>query len=119
MDIDPTSPEYYRPHPMGYACKDCRASASVGQAVRHTSVCDIAPKQFVLPSDQQPVGGSKRARMRGTAPNRQAKRDARGRDIARDAREGLAYAFGHTDADLALAVRNGQVSMSDAMNQDG
>lgn len=39
----------YKPHPMGYCCVDCNASAQIGKAVRHTSRCDIAPRQGVFP----------------------------------------------------------------------
>jgi hypothetical protein len=120
MDVsNPAAPENYKPHPCGYCCVDCNASARVGQAVRHTSSCDIAPRDFVLPEDQEEGESSKRSIKRGTSAAHQARKAAAKRDVARSAKGGTAYADGFDDRDLVNAVRNGAISESDAMNQDG
>jgi hypothetical protein len=106
-DTNATDPSNYRPHPMGYACLDCNAAASLGQAVRHSARCDIAPREFVLPADQAAGPSSKRAERRGTAPN----------SLRAAAKRGDARIY-FADADISLAVRNGEISESDAMNQD-
>ena len=118
---DPTNPEHYVACAIGYKCRDCNASNSVGLAVRHTSTCDLAPQEYVIPSDQTPDEPSKGQRARGNFVNDLAARDSRSRAtrldrVARDAREGLAGL--HSDSDLLEAVRSGRVSVADAMNSD-
>jgi hypothetical protein len=114
---NPRNPINYRPHPMGYTCRDCNASASLGQAVRHTGRCDVAPKLFVLPADQAEGSSSKRASKRGKAPNQLAKRDAKRPGLHSVAKDGSARLY-YTDAEIAQGVRRGEISESDAMNQD-
>jgi hypothetical protein len=121
MDVtNPAAAENYKPHRLGYCCVDCNASAKVGQAVRHSSICDIAPKQFVLPESQDADESltSKRAAKRGTSANAQARKAAAKRTVADSAKAGTAYADGFDDRDLGNAIRNGAISESDAMNQD-
>ena len=46
----PEATANYRKHPMGYACRDCGRAANVGKAIRHSSLCDIAPREDVYPA---------------------------------------------------------------------
>lgn len=46
----PEATANYRTHPMGYACVDCGQAAHVGDAVHHSSRCDIAPRKAVFPA---------------------------------------------------------------------
>ena len=112
MTTPANDPSNYRTHPMGYACSDCNASSPIGQAVRHTSRCDIAPRLFVLPSDQAEGESSKRSAARGTSANAAARSDLRSAAKRGDAR--LTF----TDADISRGVRSGEITESDAMNQD-
>ena len=98
---DPTDPSNYRPHPYGYACVDCNASAKMGDRCRHTGLCDIAPKMRVLPSDQAQPASVSRAKP----------------SLRAAVKRGDASLY-YTDAEIVDAVRLGEVSMSDAMNQD-
>lgn len=47
--MNPAAASNYVVHPMGYACRDCGASAKIGKFVRHTRRCDIAPGKGVWP----------------------------------------------------------------------
>ena len=111
-----SDPALYGPHRMGYACLDCRQSAKVGVAVRHSSSCDVAPREYVLPSDQAPTATRPQEREANTAWARTVKAAARP-SLATVAREGTARLH-YTDAEIVDAVRLGEVSMSDAMNHD-
>ena len=117
----PADPSLYRPHPLGYACRDCNSSARIGVAVRHTSSCDVAPREFVLPSDQAEDASSPSDRKANIAAAAHAKKLVRAStstpSLAAAAKEGIAPAL-FSDREIADAVRRGEISESDAMNQD-
>jgi hypothetical protein len=77
-------------------CEDCQRWAYEGETIRHSSRCDTSTLQAASQHVAQ------------TAKH----------NVVTDARAGTAYANGHDEDDLLLAVRCGALSVSDAMNQD-
>lgn len=81
------------------ACRDCGCWAWDGDGIRHSSRCDIAPRETIVPGVW-----ARTSRPRGVLIHRLAK-------------EGSVRSV-LSDDDLVDAVRLGYVSASDAMNQD-
>ena len=81
------------------ACRDCGCWAWDGDGIRHSSLCDIAPRATVTPGTKVREASSSRAQIR------------------RLAKEGSVRSV-LSDDELVDAVRCGLVSESDAMNQD-
>ena len=121
MTTDARDPSNYLPHPLGYACADCNASSEIGVACLHTSRCDVAPRTFLLPFDQKPGTDLRPASRKANAAFAawvKAQDKARAAvSLRAAAAEGLAPLH-FSDEEIAMGVRNGEISESDAMNQD-
>lgn len=113
--LNPAAPCNYKLSAYGYRCRDCGAEEEIGVAVRHSSRCDIAPKMFVLPSDQK--RNDRLPRFRKANDEAAAGERKRAKSLAAAAREGTARLH-FTDAEIAYGVRTGEISESAAMNQD-
>lgn len=114
--MNPADPSHYEPHPLGYACRHCGVPSWIGVALQHASICDVAPRGVVLPSDQtESPNATPAQRKLNVEAQREAKK--RSKSLAASAREGTVYLH-HSEAEVAAALDRGEISMSDAMNQD-
>lgn len=86
-------------HPMGVACPDCGRAAHEGDTIRHSNYCEIAPK-----------GTTRNATAGALVVEAPAA-------IVTHARRGD-LRLHYDDSEIVQAVREGRLSMSDAMNQD-
>ena len=86
-------------HPMGVCCPDCGRAAHEGDTIRHSNYCEIAPK------------GTTRCAKVG-APVVEAPAA-----IVTHARRGD-LRLHYDDSEIVQAVREGRISVDDAMNQD-
>ena len=79
-----------------HRCPDCGRWAYDGERIRHSSRCDIPEAQAKLEPEASV-----------SVPS-----------VRESAKRGDSRAHGFSTDDLVLAVRNGEISESDAMNQD-